>query len=422
MLLHASRLYMIIRFLTALANSTMFTTYAIFYIEELGFHPLQLLLVGMVLEGTVLIFEGITGVVADTYSRRVSIISGMFVLGIGFLLQGATPLLEASIPLLTAFVWILLAQVICGIGYTLISGADQAWIVDEVGSDKLGNLFMQAQRHSLLATLLGIALSVVLSSLAAHLPYLIGGLLHVGLGFFLLVSMKETRFARAKRIAGSSHWKEMKATWLAGIRVIRIQPVLLLLLIVTVCSGAASEGYDRLWEAHLIMEIGFPPDGGLSMPMWFGLIAAISTLISLFSVKWAEKRFDLQNERVVIRAMFTLTALQIAAVGSFALAPTFGWALVSVLAAGAIRSLVQPVYDTWLNLNVDSKVRATVLSMMSQTDALGQTAGGPFVGWVGSRVSIRASLLLAAALLSPILHVCMRVRPKREASDRRQIT
>ncbi|WP_400162737.1 MFS transporter [Brevibacillus sp. TJ4] len=409
MLIDAPRVYMIIRFLTSLANSTMFTTYAIFYIAELGFHPLQLLLIGMVLEGTVLIFEGITGVVADTYSRRVSVLCGMIVLGIGFVLQGATPGPEAVLPLVTAFAWILAGQVVCGIGYTLISGADQAWIVDEVGADNLGNLFMRAQQVSLFATLLGIGLSVLLSTLATHLPYVVGGLLYIGLGLFLLLFMKETRFVRPKPNR-RGYWSEMGKTWLEGIRAIRTKPALLLILLVTVCIGAASEGYDRLWEAHMIMEIGFPQAGGLSMQMWFGLIAALSALLGIVAVKWADNRLDLRKERVVVRSMFVLTALHISAVVSFALSPSFAWALVFVLVIDVIRSLVQPVYDTWLNRNLDSNVRATVISMMSQTDALGQTAGGPFVGWVGNRVSIRASLLVAAALLSPILFVCTRFR------------
>jgi predicted MFS family arabinose efflux permease len=96
-----------------------------------------------------------------------------------------------------------------------------------------------------------------------------------------------------------------------------------------------------------------------------------------------------------------------------AFSSNFAWALSAVLLFDVVRTLSGPIYDTWLNLNIDSKSRATVLSMMSQSDALGQTAGGPFVGWIGSRFSIRASLVAAAVLLSPILAVYARVQHKR---------
>lgn len=409
---HASQIYMIMSFMQSLANSTMFTTYAIFYIATLGLNPLELLIVGMVLEVTVLIFEGITGVVADTYSRRLSVIAGMFALGAGFVLQGFIPSLETLIPFVGVFVWVLVSQLICGIGYTFISGADTAWVVDEVGTEKMGSLFLRAKSYSLMGTLLGIALSVGLSTLGTHLPYAVGGLLYLGLGLFLIFFMKEPRFVRPERTADSSHWQEMKTTWLSGAKVIRREPMLLLILVVTLFSGAASEGYDRLWEAHLISEIGIP-ESHLSMAMWFGLIAAVSTFLSIFVVRVGERRLDMNNERVVMVGMFVLTFIRIAAILAFAFSPTFTWALVCLLLIGMLNSLTQPLFDTWLNQNIESRVRATIISMMGQTDALGQTAGGPFVGWVGTRYSIRASLVMAAILLSPILLIFGRVLRKK---------
>lgn len=413
MFLDATKVYMIKRFTTSLANTTMFTTYAIYYITALGLNPFELLLIGMVLELAVLLFEGVTGVVADTYSRKLSVIIGMFVIGTGFAMQGIIPALEGMVPFIPVMFWLLLAQVFYGVGDTFVSGADTAWIVDEVGEEKIGTIFMSGKRYSLLATLLGIALSVGLSTLAPNLPYLVGGIIYLLLGVFLILFMKETTFIRKERKEGASHLKEMATTWLSGAKVIRSQPILFLILLVTLFTGAASEGYDRLWEANLISEIGFPLVGTLSLPMWFGLIAAVSALLSLVAVGIAEKRLDVNNERVVVVGMFVLTGLKIAAVISFALAPSFEWALVCLLLIGVIEALSSPLYDTWLNLNIESNVRATILSMMSQSNALGQTAGGPVVGWIGHRLSIRASLVVAGILLTPILVVFGRVLRKR---------
>jgi DHA3 family tetracycline resistance protein-like MFS transporter len=68
-------------------------------------------LVGTVLEIAVLTFEVPTGVLADTYSRRVSVITGFFLIGAGFVLEGSVPVFGA----------VLVAQVIWGAGYTLIN-------------------------------------------------------------------------------------------------------------------------------------------------------------------------------------------------------------------------------------------------------------------------------------------------------------
>jgi MFS family permease len=405
MKMNATKLYMLMRFTTALANSTMFTTYAIFYVATLGLSPLELLVVGTVLELTVVLFEGVTGVVADTYSRRLSMIIGMFVLGSGFVLQGVMGSLAGAPPLLPMFGWVLLAQVLFGVGHTFISGADTAWIADEAGEEQLGSLFMRAKRVSLVATMAGIGLSVYLSTQGAQLPYFVGGLMYMALGLLLILFMKETGFMPRMREAGSTAWQEMKTTWLTGVQVVRAQPILLLILIVTLFSGASSEGYDRLREAHLIREIGFPAAIPLSMAVWFGVMAVATAFLGLIGVKLTEKWLDINNERIVMTGMFMLTFLRLLAILSFALSPSFWWALAALLLIGVIEAISSPLYDTWLNMNIPSNVRATVLSMLSQSNALGQTAGGPAVGWVGSRISVRASLIVAAVLLSPILYV-----------------
>ncbi|MDO3678299.1 hypothetical protein [Paenibacillus ehimensis] len=53
----ASQVFKTKVFMTSLANATAFTTYAVYYISQLGLNPFELLLVGTVLEATVLIFE-----------------------------------------------------------------------------------------------------------------------------------------------------------------------------------------------------------------------------------------------------------------------------------------------------------------------------------------------------------------------------
>ena len=48
-------------------------------------------------------------------------------------------------------------------------------------------------------------------------------------------------------------------------------------------------------------------------------------------------------------------------------------------------------------------MRATVISMSSQVDALGQIAGGPLLGLAAQALGLQAGLLGSALLLSPAL-------------------
>lgn len=51
----------------------------------------------------------------------------------------------------------------------------------------------------------------------------------------------------------------------------------------------------------------------------------------------------------------------------------------------------------------DPQVRATMFSVSSQVDAIGQIGGGPVVGAIGNVVSVRAALVASALMLSPVL-------------------
>src|SRR3712207_543758 len=103
------------------------TVASVYRIEVVGLDPLRLVLLGTALEVAVLVCEVPTGVLADTYGRRRSVITGFLLMGAGFALEGAVPL----------FWTVLVSQVIWGVGYTFISGALEAWIADEAPEREL---------------------------------------------------------------------------------------------------------------------------------------------------------------------------------------------------------------------------------------------------------------------------------------------
>jgi hypothetical protein len=68
------------------------------------------------------------------------------------------------------------------------------------------------------------------------------------------------------------------------------------------------------------------------------------------------------------------------------------------------RSIASPVESTWLNEQItDSSVRATVISITGQSDAIGQVAGGPGLGGIATVFGLRAGLLSGGVLLAPAL-------------------
>jgi MFS family permease len=400
--LNPSTVFLIKTAVVSLASSIMWTTYALYYVTTLGFNPLQLLLVGTALEVTMLLLEVPTGVVADAHSRRLSVIIGTLILGVAFVLEGLVPYVGHLVPFFGA---VLIAEIIRGVGETFLSGAEEAWITDEVGPEHVGPLFMRAGQVSRVAGLAGIAASVALANLAPNLPFLVGGALYLLLVPFLLLVMPETAFVVRQREAGQSGWHVMKSLFSEGVSVVRGRPLLMALMAASLIGGAASEGFDRLWEAHFLVTFRLADVLTVTPATAFGIFAAAGSLVGIVVGHLGEKWLDLTEHRVVTGALLVTAALRTALLFVFALAPSLGLAAGGVLLFQAVGAIYYPVYGVWVNQQVGSRTRATVLSMLSQSNALGQTAGGPAVGWVGARFHLRASLTLAAALLAPLVGV-----------------
>jgi DHA3 family tetracycline resistance protein-like MFS transporter len=384
--------YLFINVAFGLAFMLYATIASVYRIQTVGLNPLQLVLVGTALELAVLIFEVPTGVFADTYGRRRSVIVGFFLIGAGFSFEGALP----------TFGTVLAAQAVWGVGYTFVSGALQAWIADELEGRDLGRVYLRGEQMDYLGSFIGVSASALLATVALNLPLLLAGALAAALGAALIFFMREPNFRPTPREARTS-LAQMGATARGGARLVRARPVLLTLLAVSAFSGMSSEGFDRLWEAHLLQDIGLPRLGGLDPVVWFGVINAGTLVLGYLAAEVIGRRLDVGSVTVASRALFVLDALTIAGVLAFALAGSFAFALGAFWLAGLARRLGEPMYLAWLNQGLEPGVRATVISISSQSDALGQVAGGPAVGAVGTLAGIRAALTVAALTLSPAL-------------------
>ncbi len=195
----------------------------------------------------------------------------------------------------------------------------------------------------------------------------------------------------------------MSKTVFAGGRIVRGSPLLITLLCIAAFYGMSSEGFDRLWTAHLLLDITLPTLGPLNSVVWFGVIRGGVMIFSIIVAEGIQRFIDTSRHKTVLRLLFIINALQIISMIVFGLADNFALALAAYWSVSILRQTNQPIYTAWLAQNIDAKVRATVISLSGQLDAIGQIAGGPIIGVIGTLVSIRAALVSAAALLSPTL-------------------
>jgi len=388
--LDATKVYLFIEFGASAFFAMMFVTTSLYEATVAGLTPLQLVLVGTTLEVAAFVFEMPTGIVADVYSRRLSIIIGYLLMGVGFLVEGFFPF----------FVPILLAQVIWGLGYTFTSGATEAWITDEVGEEPANKLFLRATQVGLFASLIGMGAAGLIGAQDAGLPIRVGGLGVMVIGVVLAFIMPETGFQPTPREERST-WQQMVHTFKEGLQAVRNSPRLMSIVGVGLFYGLYSEGFDRLWVKFLLDRFELPILFGSNQVTFFAALKVIGTLLAIFAARSMEKRVNTGSSLAVGRSMLWITALISAALLGFALLPFLSLVLGVYLVIHVLRKIAIPLTTAWINQKLDSKVRATVHSMFGQVDAIGQIAGGPGVGLIANLISVSAALVTSSLLLSP---------------------
>lgn len=364
----------------------VFTLNAIYYVTTAELNALQLVLIGTILEVSILLFELPTGLVADLYGRKRSMVIGISLIGLAHLLEGGIP----------DFWAIALASALWGIGWTFLSGAEQAWIADEMGNDSLEQVFLRGAQYSSFGRFIGIGLAVLLAEVTSvQITIVLAGGMLVTLAIIAWCVLPETRFEPITR-ADTSNLVQAKRTVRDGYTHIRGNSILVGLAAITLVWGLASEGFDRLWGAHLIETFQL---SGQAAVYWFGLFYAVAFLLNMLVLKGVE----LYVKGRYATTLFWFNVLLIIAMLAFASIGQFWAAVLLYWMIAALRNVHYPLMSVMTNERLPSKGRATILSMFGQVDAFGQVAGGPLIGLLALYTSIQGGLVAAALLLLPML-------------------
>jgi DHA3 family tetracycline resistance protein-like MFS transporter len=266
-----------------------------------------------------------------------------------------------------------------GIGSTFISGAWEAWVADESGEPDLGRLMLvgtQADSAGALTGLLASSVLGVVFGLAA--PMILGGVGYLLMAIGLFVLMPEAHFTPAPRPRGAG--RAMLSTLRGGLATIRGRPVLFTILAITFIAGAASEAFDRLWQLHLVDDIGLPTSPALEPIVWIGLISAAAYVLAIGAARVAQRWVATETHLQAARTLLVIDAILMLGIIGFGIVGGLAAAATLFLVARTARRLRNPIYAAWINQSLTSGIRATVLSIDAQADALGQIIGGPLIG------------------------------------------
>lgn len=390
--LSAYKTYLLFSAITAMCFSLVTTVMIVYHIEIVHLNPLQLILVGTTLELACFIFEIPTGIVADVYSRKLSIVIGGVLTGVGFILEGS----------ISSFIFVLVAQIVWGLGSTFISGSLEAWIAEEEKNKDLDEIYIKGAQAGQIGAFIGIVLSTVIANFSVRLPIIVSGVLFIILALFLWLYMPENNFKPS--VPGDLNtFKKMVYTFKSGLKFVKSKSIIMILLAVTLFYGLSSEGYDRLSNAHFLQDTTLPKLGNLSSVTWFGIFGILGMILSFIVMHFMAKNLKNEDNRKNGKLLLCINILYISSMLIFALTRNFSLMLIAYLATNTFRIINEPIFSAWLNGHIDDNSRATVLSINGQMNSLGQILGGPIIGIIATNISVSIGIVCTSLLVAPVL-------------------
>jgi MFS transporter, DHA3 family, tetracycline resistance protein len=404
------QVYIYTNFLSQLFFTLVFTVNLLYHVEMVKLDPLQLVLVGTVLELSVFLFEIPTGIVADLKSRKLSVVLGFALIGLGFLLEGLLPFFTA----------VVIAQILWGIGYTFTSGAHQAWIADEIGEERASLAFVNGSKAGNLGRMIAIPLSILIGYFQLNLPIIIGGACMLGLSILLIFYMKEKNFSPVQMEKKQSTWSTIKANMNQVFYYSKVNQLMRLLFLIALFFGFYSEGLDRLWLPHFLQQANLSLLSDRYLVLVAGSIQFFIAVASLLVLHLMSKStIHLQLKSIYVALFFGSAAIILSLVG-FAVSTSVIGLIAFYILIQISRTLMNPLEGIWLNKIIpDSSTRATFFSVKGQVDAIGQIGGGPLIGNIGLNFTIKIALLVSALLLTPVLFLFRRVMRKQSIIKKR---
>lgn len=390
--LSAYKTYLLFSAIAAMCFSLVATVMVVYHIEIVHLNPLQLILVGTTLELACFIFEIPTGIVADVYSRKLSIVIGVVLTGVGFILEGS----------ISSFVFVLVAQIVWGLGSTFISGSVEAWIAEEEKDKDLDKIYIKGAQAGQIGSVIGIVLSTVIANFSVRLPIIVSGVLFIILALFLWLYMPENNF-KPSAPGDLNTFKKMVYTFKSGLKIVKSKSIIMILLAVTLFYGLSSEGYDRLSNAHFLQDTTLPKLGNLSSVTWFGIFGILGMILSFIVMHFMAKNLKNEDNRKNGKLLLCINILYISSMLIFALTKNFSLMLIAYLATNTFRIINEPIFSAWLNGHIDDNSRATVLSINGQMNSLGQILGGPIIGIIATNISVSIGIACTSLLVTPVL-------------------
>ena len=354
---------------------------SLYFVIDAHLSAAQLEALALVVGLTLLVSDIPTGVWSDTISRKWPLVIGHVFLAAGMFLTG----------IVTSFPLLILTQILWGIGWGFSSGADVAWVTDELDQPgRIDRVLTARARWELFGGAVGMILFGLLAwTTSLALATVVSGIAMALVGLFVALTFQEDGFVRVER----KRLREFVSVLERGVNLSRRSSQIMLMLAATMVLNGASV-VTWLFPKQLI-NLGFPSDPIL----WYSALGILSSLLGAAVLHAVEGR--IHGEGVARRAYVLASVIGVFGLVLLAGAPEalIGCAGV-LLVRGVSLNVTRAVSVIWVNRRVTSDVRTTVHSFLGQAESFGEIVGGVGLALIAQAGGIAITLISSAALIA----------------------
>lgn len=326
-----------------------------------------------------------TGMVADTYGRKVSMVIGSALMGVSMLAWPIVP----TLPL------VVIAYAGMALGFTFLSGAEEALFFESLKRigrvEEYQRLAGQIGAITLGAFAIGNAASGLLAAIDLILPFLTGGLCVMAM-LVIVLTLKEPP---AEELPDGQVQKSYRQILRDALGVMRTRPALRYPMIYLAFVPLAATLLETFLVQPQAVLFGVPIAG-------IGFVVMAVQLTNILGSNWSQQISTHLGEKQVIYLSPLVIVASLILLAMWQVLPSL--TLIAVI--GFVTAVLRPLIMNLIHAEVSDDIRATALSMQSLITLLLMTVGELTVGYIGDKAGLPSAYIVLAGgigLMSLIL-------------------
>jgi MFS family permease len=354
----------------------------VFFLSN-GMNVGDIFILQVIFSVVMVVFEVPSGYLSDVWGRKRTLLAGFAMLFAGY----------TTYSFAYSYGVIIIAEILLGVGVSFISGTDSALLYDtllELGNGEQ-SIHIEGRQLSFghYSEAVAAVLGGVLAAYDIRYPFY-GEAIVMCIGLIATMYLIEPKRKQSADISDTSINSIISQSWKAILATARFalwqHPRLRWLLLFSGITGSATlvmVWFVQPYMLHVRIPLG-----------WFGVIwTVLNLLVGVFAAN-AHRIESHLGMRGMLIVLCLAMPIEYLVLGTFLSI----WVFPALLISFFVRGVNNPIFNSYINREVSSRERATVLSLRQLVTRFVFCIVAPIIGWVNDNQSMRSAFIVCAVL------------------------